>query len=68
MNRAGLRSDIPRSLLDVLIAARQPSCTLADHVVVGHEDVVEEDLAEAGVTAELCDRPHRHAVGASGRT
>ena len=27
MNRAGLRSDMPRSLLDVLIAARQPSCT-----------------------------------------
>ena len=35
----------------------------ADHVVVGDEDVVEEDLAEAGITAELRDRPDGDAVG-----
>ena len=35
----------------------------ADDVVVGNEDVVQENLPETGVAAELGDRPHRHAVG-----
>ena len=35
----------------------------ADHIVVGNEDVVEEDLPEPGVTAELLDRPNGHTVG-----
>ena len=33
----------------------------AEHVGVGHEDVVEEDLGEAGLAVELGDRPHGDA-------
>ena len=47
----------------MLIAARQPSLGGADHVLVGDEDVVEEDLAEPGVAAELGDRTDGDAVG-----
>ena len=36
---------------------------LADHVLVGHEHVVEEDLAETGVATELGDWAHRDSVG-----
>ena len=60
-NRPGERSDSPRSLPAVLIATRQPSPGAAEHVGVRHEDVVEEDLGEAGLAVQLGDRSHGDA-------
>ena len=51
---------------DPLIAQRGPSdgpagVGLADHVLVGHEDVVEEDLVELLAAGDLAQRPHLDA-------
>ena len=45
-----------RSLASVVTAAVQPAADLADHVVGGDADVVEEHLVEVGVAGHLAER------------
>jgi hypothetical protein len=49
-----------RSLPSVARATVQPSFG-AHHVVVGHEDIVEEDLVEIRVTRDHAQRAHLDA-------
>ena len=62
LNRPGLRSDSPRSWLGG--AHRDPPALAGstDHVGIGHEHVVQEDLREPGLAAQLrgwAARSHR---------
>ena len=45
-----------------------PGSTLAEHVGVGHEHVVEEDLGEALVAVEPAEAAHGHAGGVAAAT
>ena len=58
------RGFVPRSWVSV--ERRHPPAVVdgADHAVVGHEDVVEEDLVELGLAGGLHERPHLDAGGA----
>ena len=64
--RPGERRESPRSLPAVLIATRQPSPQPPSTSAVRDEDVLEEDLGEAGLAVELGDRADRDAVGVEG--
>ena len=60
-HRAVLAAAPPRSNTSIVWATRPALVDLADDVVVGELDVVEELLAELGVAVDLTDRPHGHA-------
>ena len=71
---AGMRHPAPPpppmltlSLPSVARATVQPAVDRPDHVGVGHEDVVEEDLVEVRVAGRHLQRPDRDAVGLAGR-
>ena len=64
VKRPGLRRVRPRSEPVVAMATFQPVVHRAEHVAVGDEDVVEEDLGEAVVAVEPGHRAHGDAGGA----